>query len=190
MKCLFLGYKNNKTKLINFLKKKKYVVKHTDKQIGKEISKYDLVVSFGYRQIIKEKILKLSKRPIINLHMSYLPHNRGSHPSFWSFYDKTLKGVTIHEINNSIDSGPILFQKKIKFNIIKNKNLTFKQAYKKSFNLLENLFIKNFIKIKTKNYRVKKNLIKKGSIHKKRDLPRDLKNFDLSIYDYLKKKAN
>lgn len=36
-----------------------------------------------------------------------------------------------------------------------------------------------------KNYKLKKNLISKGSIHKKMDLPKKLKNFDVSIYDFL-----
>ena len=190
MKCLFLGYKKNKTKLISFLKKKGFSVKQTEGVINKKIHNYDLVVSFGYRKIIAKEVIKSLKRPIINLHMSYLPFNRGSHPSFWSFYDRTLKGVSIHEVNELIDAGPIIFQKKLKFNIKKNKKMTFKKVYEKSFNSLESLFIKNFSKIRTGNYKTKKNLIKKGTLHKKRDLPKNLRNFDLSIFDYLKKNAN
>ncbi len=187
MKCLFLGYKKNKTKIINFLVKNNYTVKQSDKKVGKEIKNYNLVISFGYRKIIEKKILKFVQRPIINLHMSYLPYNRGSHPSFWSFYEKTTNGVTIHEINSNIDAGPILFQKKLNFDIHKNKRLTFHQVYKKSFKELENLFIKNFNKIKNKNYKKQKNILKKGSFHKKKDLPKDLKNFNVSIYSYLKR---
>tara|TARA_B100001057_G_C22563924_1_gene838395 strand:- start:169 stop:738 length:570 start_codon:yes stop_codon:yes gene_type:complete len=185
MKCLFLGYSINQTKLINFLKKKGYIVKNTKKKIGKEITKYNLIVSFGYRKIIEKKILKFAQRPIINLHMSYLPYNRGSHPSFWSFYNKTINGVTIHEINSYVDAGPILFQKKLNYNIYKNKKLTFHQVYKKSFKELENLFIKNFNKIKNKNYIKRKNIPRRGSFHKKKDLPKDIKNFNVSIYNYL-----
>ena len=181
MKCLFLGYKKNKTKLISFLKKKGFSVKQTQSKINEKINSYDLIISFGYRKIIKKEIIKSLKRPIINLHMSYLPYNRGSHPSFWSFYDKTLKGVSIHEVNESVDAGPIIFQKKLKFNFKKNKKITFKEVYEKSFNSLEELFIKNFSKIRTGNYKTKKNLIRNGSLHKKKDLPKNLKNFNLSI---------
>tara|TARA_B100001057_G_C22862247_1_gene955005 strand:+ start:3929 stop:4489 length:561 start_codon:yes stop_codon:yes gene_type:complete len=186
MKCLFLGYNRKKTKIIKFIEKEGLDVHQTDLSVNENISNYDLIISFGYRRIIKRKILKLAKRPIINLHMSYLPFNRGSHPSFWSFYKNTIKGVTIHEMNDKIDAGPIIIQKKINFNISKNKRTTFNQVYKKSFIVLENLFIKNFKKIRLKNYKLKKNLISKGSIHKKKDLPKKLKSFEVIIHTFLK----
>ena len=43
------------------------------------------------------------KRPIVNLHISYLPFNRGSHPNYWSFVENTPKGVSIHEIDEQIE---------------------------------------------------------------------------------------
>ena len=48
--------------------------------------------------------------------MSYLPYIE-AHPNFWSFMDKTPKGVTIHEISNGIDAGDITFQRQYEFNI-------------------------------------------------------------------------
>ena len=156
MKCLFLGYNSSETKLINFLKKKGHSVKQTKRNINIKASSYDLIISFGYKKIIKKNILNSLKRPIINLHMSYLPYNRGSHPNFWSFYENTPKGVSIHEISELLDAGPIIFQKKINFQIFKNKRLTFKQAYKKYFIELEKLFIDNFEKLRIKKYKTKK----------------------------------
>ena len=95
MRCLFLGYNSNQTKLINFLKKKKISVTNKKLKIQtKGIEKFDLIISFGYRKMIKSDILRKIKRPILNLHMSYLPFNRGAHSNFWSFYDDTKKGVT------------------------------------------------------------------------------------------------
>ena len=52
--------------------------------------------------------------------MSYLPYNRGAHPNFWSFVNNTVKGVTIHEIDQGIDTGKIILQKSIKFDLKKN----------------------------------------------------------------------
>jgi hypothetical protein len=76
---------------------------------------YDLIISFGYRHIISKEIIKSVNCPIINLHISYLPYNRGAHPNFWSFYDKTPSGVTIHLVNEGIDTGPIIYQRHIIF---------------------------------------------------------------------------
>ena len=87
------------------------------------IKKYDLILSYGYRKIINKNIIKNIKRPIINLHISYLPYNRGADPNFWSFKNNTPKGVTIHEVDEGIDTGDIIFRKKIKFFIKKDTTL-------------------------------------------------------------------
>jgi Formyl transferase len=75
----------------------------------------DFVVSFGYRYIIKKQILRMVIRPIINVHISYLPWNRGADPNFWSWFDNTPKGVSIHSIDAGIDTGPVLVQDEIIF---------------------------------------------------------------------------
>jgi len=189
MRCLFLGYNSNQTKLINFLKKKKISV--TNKKIktsAKGIEKFDLIISFGYRKKIKNDILRKVKRPILNLHMAYLPYNKGSYPNFWGFHDNTKKGVTIHEIDENIDTGPIIFQKEIKFNIQKNKKLTFKRSYNILFLELEKLFIKNYKSIILNNYRKKINDKFKGKVYKRKDLPKDLVSWNISIFNYLNNK--
>ena len=186
----FLGYSRKKTKLINFLEKKKNIklVHFHNRELSlKNINKADLIISFGYRKIIKKQILKKVNRKIINLHISYLPYNRGSHPNFWSFFDKTLKGVTIHEVNEKIDKGNIIFREKVIFKNI--KDLTFKKTYLFLFNKIEKLFIKNFKKILYFNYKSFKPK-GKGSIHKKNDLPESMKNWDVNINKYLKNEKN
>lgn len=70
----------------------------------------DFIISYGYRRIIKGTDLSRFKGKIINIHMSLLPWNRGAYPNYWSWRDRTPKGVTIHEINDGIDTGPILAQ--------------------------------------------------------------------------------
>ena len=83
MKCLFLGYNRKKTKLIKLLEAKGYKVHNINRKISfSDIKNNDLYISFGYRKIIPKKILKKTKRPIINLHLSFLPYNRGAHPNF------------------------------------------------------------------------------------------------------------
>lgn len=187
-KIYFLGYSKKKTKLISFLKKKKCKVTtlHNRDLTFKNASAADVIISFGYRKIIGKKILKIVKRPIINLHMSYLPYNRGSHPNFWSFVENTKKGVTIHEINNSIDNGGIIFRKKISFKTLAKLNkYTFYHTYKILFNEIENLFIKNFNKILKGNYKIIRPS-NKGSYHEKKDLPKNFKSWKININTYLK----
>lgn len=187
MKCLFLGYDKKKTRLITLLERKGILVKNIKRDLKKnDLNKYDLYISFGYRKIIPKKYLKILRKPIINLHLSYLPYNKGSHPNYWSFVENTPSGVTIHEITRGVDQGPILFQKKIYFDHKKNKNLTFKSSYQLLFQEIENLFEKKLILILKKKY--KKKIQKKiYSFHYKKDLPKNLKNWNTKIFSYLKK---
>ena len=47
---------------------------------------------------------------MINIHIAVLPYNRGADPNFWSWFDQTPKGVTIHQITKGLDTGPIYAQ--------------------------------------------------------------------------------
>jgi len=73
----------------------------------------DFIISFGYRYIISGSILKIHKDKIINIHLSFLPWNRGADPNFWSWFDDTKKGVTIHRIDEGIDTGNIIVQQEV-----------------------------------------------------------------------------
>ena len=188
MKCLFLGYNKKETKLINFLEKKNIIVVNKTKKITlNDIKNRDLIVSFGYRKIISSKILKSVSRPIINLHMSYLPFNKGAHPNFWSFFHNTKKGVTIHEMDKGVDSGNIIYRKEIKFNLKKNKHHTFKSTYKILFREIEKLFMRNYRSILLNNYKKKINPKGVGKTHKIKHLPKNVKTWDQNISLYLKR---
>ena len=181
MNCLFLGYNNKETSLIKFLKKKKFLVKNIKRELKlKEATKADIIISFGYRRIIKNQIINKTKRPIINLHMSYLPHNRGSHPSFWSIIDNTPIGITIHEINKGIDTGKIILQKKFFINYKKKKFSTFKKIYSFLFIELEKLFKKNYHNIILKKYKTFPQSAG-GSYHRNKDLPKILKSWNENV---------
>lgn len=75
----------------------------------------DWIVSFGYRNIIREPHLSRLRDRMINIHISLLPWNRGADPNFWSWFDRTPKGVSIHRISAGIDTGELLAQREVTF---------------------------------------------------------------------------
>jgi methionyl-tRNA formyltransferase len=116
MKVLFLGDKENK--LITFLKSCGEDVLNTSEKIDPGFlleHQVEFVVSYGYRHIIRQAVLDVLPGRIINLHISYLPWNRGADPNFWSAIDDTPKGVSIHQVDAGLDTGPILLQKQVVF---------------------------------------------------------------------------
>ncbi len=184
MKIILLGFNKNHSKIYSFLKKKKFkVIEIGQNKINlKMIDKDDFILSFGYRKIIKNNIIKKLHRPIVNLHISYLPYNRGSHPNFWSFIENTQQGVTIHEIDKGIDTGKIIFQKRIRFKI--DKLLTFKKTYKILIKEIELLFFRHHKTLINFSYKSKKQK-KNGTYHSKKELPKKLKFWNQKIKEYL-----
>lgn len=75
----------------------------------------DWIVSYGYRHMIRKPVLDQWPGRVINLHISLLPFNRGSDPNFWSWFDGTPKGITIHQVDPGLDTGPILAQREVVF---------------------------------------------------------------------------
>lgn len=139
MNVLFLGYGREKTRLIEEIESLGHRVTHTEAAVD-NLSGFDVTVSFGYRHILTRQTLMTVTRPPINLHISYLPYNRGAHPLFWAAMEETPIGVTIHEIDEGIDTGPICFQKLVE---IDQQSETFVSAYAIVKREIERLFLDN-----------------------------------------------
>ena len=112
-------------------------------------------ISIEYEAIIN--INKFSSKELFNFHFSLLPKYRGCHTNFFQIYKgEKLSGVTLHKIDNGIDTGPIIDQ--LKFPINKNTN-----AFKNYHNLMNTsvkLLKKNFKKFLTANYKTRKQILK------------------------------
>jgi len=81
-----------------------------------KLDEVDLAVSLAGNHIIKEDLLKWPRSGWINLHCAPLPLYRGLMPSFWALKnDEEEFGATVFLMDEGIDSGPIICQKK--FNI-------------------------------------------------------------------------
>lgn len=75
----------------------------------------DIVIVNGTR-IISKKIIQCVPSPFINMHTGITPKYRGCYGDYWAFYnqDDENAGVTIHFIDEGIDTGNIIYQGIIK----------------------------------------------------------------------------
>ena len=74
----------------------------------------DLLISILGNQIFKNEIITLAPKGCINLHTALLPKYRGLMPTFWAMKnDQKYTGVSVFYVNEGIDTGPIIIQKKI-----------------------------------------------------------------------------
>ena len=75
--------------------------------------KPDLLLSIAGNQIFKKKLIELAPKGCLNLHTALLPKYRGLMPSFWVLKNNELyMGVSVFFVDEGIDNGPILVQKK------------------------------------------------------------------------------
>ncbi len=74
----------------------------------------DMICVACFSQRIPQQILSLPRLGCLNVHPSLLPANRGPVPLFWTFREgDVVTGVTIHFMEEQMDSGAILAQKSI-----------------------------------------------------------------------------
>jgi methionyl-tRNA formyltransferase len=74
----------------------------------------DIIISIASPQIFKRDVIHSAKNTL-NIHAALLPNNRGMMPSFWAMVKgETETGVTVHYVDENIDTGKIILQKTIK----------------------------------------------------------------------------
>jgi methionyl-tRNA formyltransferase len=73
----------------------------------------DLALVVAYGQILRRRLLDLPRRGCVNLHASLLPRHRGASPIQAAILAGDLEtGVTLMQMDEGLDSGPILAQRR------------------------------------------------------------------------------
>lgn len=165
-KILFLGPED--FSLITWLREQgEQVIQSADKLSVQAVANqgFSFLVSYGYRYILRKDILDIFPNKAINLHISYLPWNRGVDPNFWSFIEDTHKGVTIHYLDEGVDTGDIIAQNEIEFD---SERETLATSYEKLQAAIQDLFRQNWLSIKSGNCQRQKQ-VSGGSTHKVKD---------------------
>lgn len=122
--------------------------------------KPDLIISILGNEIFKNEILNLPTYGCINLHSSFLPHYKGVMPSFWVLLKKeNFTGVSVFKMDEGIDSGPIITQKKIKI----SRNTSQKDLIIRTKKIGMELIIESVEKIKSGKIEYINNPVGKGS---------------------------
>jgi len=77
-----------------------------------ETPQCDLICVASFPRIIPRTILARASRGGLNVHASLLPKHRGPDPLFWTYFDfDESAGVTLHWIDEGIDSGDVVAQR-------------------------------------------------------------------------------
>ena len=117
-----------------------------------------IFISIEFEYLINTKLFRSKK--LFNFHFSLLPKYRGCHTNFYQVFNgEKYSGVTLHKIDNGIDTGPI--GAKIRFKI--NPRDTAKDNYLKLMKYSVKLFKNKFKNLLNNNIIFKKQNLQKGS---------------------------
>tara|TARA_B100000989_G_C19532384_1_gene470841 strand:+ start:2369 stop:3127 length:759 start_codon:yes stop_codon:yes gene_type:complete len=146
-----------------------------------------IFISIEFEEIIR--IDKFKSKELFNFHFSLLPKYRGCHTNFFQIYfGEKYSGVTLHKIDNGIDTGPIISNIKFRININDNALDNYKRLMENSFLLYK----KNFVKIFKKRYKEKKQNNKKSTYFSKNSVNYDkmkifnIKKINLKSFNKIK----
>jgi methionyl-tRNA formyltransferase len=149
MEAVFLGMNDAGEKVYNWLnsrddvKVRALLTEKDQLSLIKEIEP-EIVISSGFEHKVPEEIIEVPEMGIVNLHPSFLPYNRGSHPNVWSIIDDTPAGVSIHYMVEEIDEGPIIDRKEVRV----EPSDTAGKLYSRLQNEMFELFKENWLDIK------------------------------------------
>jgi methionyl-tRNA formyltransferase len=149
MDAVFLGMNDAGEKVYNWLnsrddvKVRALLTEKDQLSLIKEIEP-EIVISSGFEHKVPEEIIEVPENGIVNLHPSFLPYNRGSHPNVWSIIDDTPAGVSIHYMVEEIDEGPIIDRKEVRV----EPSDTAGKLYDRLQNEMFELFKENWLDIK------------------------------------------
>ncbi len=106
----------------------------------------DLICLAGFMKILSGKFIKKLNKTILNIHPSLLPKYKGLNTHNKAIQNKDkYSGATVHIVNDKLDSGKIILQKKVK--ILRSDNV--KSLEKKVLKTEHKIYPKAIIKLLT-----------------------------------------
>ena len=104
----------------------------------------DLICLAGFMKILSGSFIKKFYKPILNIHPSLLPKYKGLNTHNRAIQNKDkYSGATVHIVNEKLDSGKIILQKKVKI-LKSDKEESLK---KKVLNIEHKIYPKAIIKL-------------------------------------------
>tara|TARA_Y100000741_G_scaffold207792_1_gene158168 strand:- start:877 stop:1632 length:756 start_codon:yes stop_codon:yes gene_type:complete len=122
---------------------------------------FDVGFLIWWPKIISEELINKAKFGFINTHPSFLPFSRGKHYNFWTLVEETKFGVTLHYVNKGIDSGDIIYQKRINYDWLDNGESLFNKAKTEMINMFKEFYPL----FRNDKLSAKKQNLKEGSYH-------------------------
>jgi methionyl-tRNA formyltransferase len=121
----------------------------------------DYFVLGWWPRIIQKQLISAAIQGVINLHPSLLPYNRGRNYNFWTIIEDSPFGVSLHFVDEGIDTGDVIAQVRIP----KSWEDTGESLYLRAREEIITLFKRTYPKIITGTISATRQELGKGSFH-------------------------
>lgn len=132
---------------------------------------YNLVISIHCKQLFPAALVNRVR--CVNVHPGFNPYNRGWYPQVFSLLNGLKAGVTIHEIDEELDHGPIIAQKEYTIEPWDTSG----SIYARLMKIERELVLENFAAIRAGSYQAVPPAVE-GNLNLKKDFDQ-LKCLDL-----------
>ena len=138
---------------------------------------YDWGFLVWWPWILDSQFFRLSRHGFINTHPSLLPYNRGKHYNFWALVEQVPFGVSLHFVDEGIDCGDIVAQRRIHYGWEDNGATLYEAATRE----MVELFKEVYPLIGQGSFSRTSQDLSKGSFHRSSDME-DASRIDLDAH--------
>jgi phosphoribosylglycinamide formyltransferase-1 len=150
--CVISNTKKAKGLNLAKLYKVPYYIVNSNNRLSLEIilqklkkKKISLICLAGYMKILKKNFINKFNGKIINIHPSLLPKYKGLNTFKRVLVSKEkITGCTVHHVNNKLDSGQRILQRKVTINLNDNEESLKTRIKKAEFKAYTQAIIKLF----------------------------------------------
>jgi methionyl-tRNA formyltransferase len=123
---------------------------------------FDLGLLAWWPKIIRQPLLSLPRHGFINTHPSLLPYGRGKHYNFWSIVDRVPFGVSLHMVDEGVDSGDIVAQLEIPY----DWEDTGGSLYRKATDAMLQLVRETYPRLRGMDFKARQQNLAAGTFHR------------------------
>ena len=116
-------------------------------QIDEIVTQYNPVLSIHCKQLFPADLVRAVR--CVNVHPGFSPYNRGWFPHVFSIINGLTAGVTIHEMDEQIDHGPIIVQQEYEIKFWDTSGTTYEEILR----IERELVLQHFPAIREGSYR-------------------------------------
>ena len=133
-----------------------------------KVLKPDAALSVMFDYILNKPFLSLFPKGCFNLHPGYLPYNKGAFANAWAIIDQTPAGVTLHVIDEGVDTGPVIAQKRVPVEPVDTGESLYRKLEKAGIDL----FMKTWPDVEAGTIKLQPQDSTEGKVYKRQDVGR------------------